>query len=206
MRGLEALTRHRGIVGAAGCEIEAAAAHPRLAHGIEIGVGRLVIDRRDTAGVGAARLHPVERRGIVGAVNARRHDHNPLDLQRAMQRRHLLGQGHLGRVDAPGEERKLLRVAVDVGVAVARIRRHVEVHRRCQLRCLGKAFGGSHQGSSAHCADHRVSMGSSVASQAIFFRLDIGRSAQSSLLLVARPMSSACPAGKAGRFHAASED
>ena len=73
-----------------------------------------------------------------------------------MQRGHLLGQGHLGRVDATGEKRKLLRVAMDVGVAVARIRRHVEIHRRCRLRCLGKARVGSRQGSSAYCADHCV--------------------------------------------------
>jgi hypothetical protein len=155
-RRLEALARHRGIVGAAGREIEADASQPRLAHGIEIGVGRLVVDHRDAAGIGAPRLHAVERRGIVGAVDAWRHDHHPLDLQGTMQRGHLLWQGHLGRVDTTGEKRKLLRVTMDVGVAVARIRRHVEIHRRRRLRCLGKARVGSRQGSSTYCADHCV--------------------------------------------------
>ena len=73
-------------------------------------------------------------RGIVGAVDARRHDHHALDMQRLVQRRHLLGRRRFRRIDAAGEERKSFGVAVNMGVAIAGAGGDVEIHRRRWLR------------------------------------------------------------------------
>ena len=100
-RRLEALPADVGIADAAGRQIEPDAAHAGLAHGVEIALRRLVVDDGDAARVGAARLHAVQRRGIVGAVDARRDDHHALHVQRLVERRHLLGQRQLRRIDAP---------------------------------------------------------------------------------------------------------
>ncbi len=43
---------------------------------------------------------------IVGAIDARRDDDHAFDVQAPVQRRHLVGQRRLGRIDTPGEERK----------------------------------------------------------------------------------------------------
>ena len=55
--------------------------------------GGLVVDHRDAAGVGAARLHAEQSVAeLSGAVDAGRHDHHALHVQRLVQRRHLLGR------------------------------------------------------------------------------------------------------------------
>ena len=104
-RGLEALKGNGGVIGAAGREVEPDTANAHFAHHAKVAVGGLVIDDRHAASIGAARLHAEKRRGIVGAVDARRHDDDALDVQGAMQR------GLLLRRDAAGEERELLRIA-----------------------------------------------------------------------------------------------
>jgi hypothetical protein len=128
-----------------GREIEADAAEALGVHGVQLRLGGLVVDDGDAARVIAARLHAEQRRRIVGAVDARRHDHDALDVQRLMQRRHLLRRSRLGRVDAAGEERKLFRIAVNVGVAVAGAGRHVEIDRCRGLRRLGAGGCGVHR-------------------------------------------------------------
>ncbi len=87
----------------------------------------LVIDHGNAARGRPARLHAEQRRRIVGAVDARRHDHHALDMQRLVQRAHLLRRGQLRRIDAPRKEREFFGVGVDVGVAVAGAGRHVEI-------------------------------------------------------------------------------
>ena len=76
---LKALPSDVWIVGAAGCEIEPDAANARLVHGVQITLRRLVVDHDDAARGRAARLHAEQRRGIVGTINARCHDHDALD-------------------------------------------------------------------------------------------------------------------------------
>ena len=100
--------------------------------------GVSVVDDGDAARVGAARLHAVDRRRIVGAVDAGRDDHHALDVKRLVQRRHLFGRSRLRRVDATGEERKFFRIAVNMGVAIAGARGHIEVHLRRGLGRFGK--------------------------------------------------------------------
>ena len=89
MRSTAAEKRARadiGIVDAAGREIEADAAEAGLLHGVEIGLAGLVVDHGDAARGRAARLHAEQRGRIVGAIDARRHDHHALDMQRLVQR------------------------------------------------------------------------------------------------------------------------
>src|SRR5665213_1432177 len=62
-----------------------------------------------------ARLHAEQRGGVVGAIDARRHDHDALDMQCLVQHRHLLGRGQFRRVDPAGVEREFGGIAVDVG-------------------------------------------------------------------------------------------
>ena len=65
-------------------------------------------------------------------------------MQRLVQRRHFLGRCQLRRVDAAGEERKFLGIAVNMGVAVAGAGGNVEIHRRRRLRGLGKGVSVWH--------------------------------------------------------------
>lgn len=140
-----------GIIDAAGRQIEADASEAVLMHRVERALRRFVVDHRDAARVRAARPHAEQGRGIVGTVNAGGDDHHALDMQRLMQCGHLLGRGRLGRVDAPGEERKLFDIAMDVGVAVAGVRRDVEIDRRRGLRgpglgSVGHGYSGGEGG------------------------------------------------------------
>ena len=132
--GDEALARERGIVLPVGREVEADAAHARRRQCIEVALRGLFVDHRDAARVRTARPQAVERGWVIGAVDARCHDHDASDAQRPMYRRHLAGQCGRRRVDAPGEERKRLRIAEYMRVAVAGVRRHIEIRRRCGLR------------------------------------------------------------------------
>jgi CRP-like cAMP-binding protein len=81
----------------------------------------------------AAHCHAVNRRGVVGAVHARCHDHHALNAQRLVQRRHFLGQRRVRRVHPPRKERERRGLAVDMRVTIASARRHVEVHRGRRL-------------------------------------------------------------------------
>jgi hypothetical protein len=133
-----------GIIDAAGGEVEPDAADARLAHGVEIGFRRLVVDHGDAACGGPARGHSEQGGGIIGSVDARRDDHHAFHLQRLVQGGHLFGRRQFRRVDAPGEEREFRGVRVDVGVAVAGAGRNVEIHRRRRLRGFGKNGSAVH--------------------------------------------------------------
>lgn len=63
-------------------------------------------------------------------------------MQRIVQRSHFFGARRLRRVDAAREERKFFDIAMDVGVAVAGMRRDVEINRRRGLRRAGVDFAG----------------------------------------------------------------
>ena len=123
-------------------------------HGVKLALRRLVVDDRDAAGLRAARFHAGEGRGIVGAVNARRDDHDALDVQALMQRRHLLGQRHLRCINPPGKEREFLRLTENVRVTIACPCGHVEIHRRRQLRRLRQYPSCSHGNSGRDRAEH----------------------------------------------------
>src|SRR5262249_24629839 len=121
---------------------------------VQFGVGGLAVDDCHAARVLAARRHAIDRRGIVGAVHARRHDHDTLDVERLVQRAHFFGQRHLRRIGAPRKPRKLGRVAVDMRVAIAGARRHIEIDLGRRLRCLGVAETRLHQDAGSGCAEH----------------------------------------------------
>ena len=93
---LQAGAPDAGIGDAAGGEIDPNAADAGLVKSIEVAIGRLVVDHGNTACVVAARLHAEQGRGIIGAVNAWRHDHHALDFQGLVQRRHLFGDAGSG--------------------------------------------------------------------------------------------------------------
>jgi hypothetical protein len=154
--GLEARAAHRGIADAPGCEIDADAAKALLAHPVEIGFRRLVVDHGDAPRIIAACLHAEQRRRIVGAVDRGRDDHDALDMQRLVQRRHLLRRGRFWGVDAACEERKLCGIAVDVGVAVDRAFGNVEVHGRCRLRRLAERGSHGHRDSGCDGSKHEA--------------------------------------------------
>ena len=157
MRSAAARRRWRadlGVVHAAGREIQADAAHARLAHGVQLALRHGVVDDGHAARVGPARLHPVEGGRVVRAVDARSDDDHALHAQRLVQRRHLLRQRHLRRVDASGEERKRLGVAVDVRVAIAGAARHLEAQGHGRLGCSGHPVVRSHRRSAESCWGH----------------------------------------------------
>ena len=143
-RGRNALAPDIGIADPAGRQIEADAADARFVHGVEIALQRLVVDHGDAARIRAARLDAEQRSGVVGAIDARRHDHHALDMQRPVQRRHFFRRCWFRRIDTPREERKFLRVAVDVGMAIAGVSRNVEIHRRRGLRGPGESIAAGH--------------------------------------------------------------
>ena len=140
---LEPLARHSRVGDAGSRQIEANAAHPRLPHSVEGTLRRLVINDGDAARVGSTRLHAIERGGVIGAVDTGGDDHHALDMERLVERRHLLGQRHLRRVGAPRKEGKTCGITVDVRVAIAGAGRHVEVDRRGRLGRGGSARAGT---------------------------------------------------------------
>ena len=140
--GREARAADIRIADAAGGEIDATAAKTVRLHCVELGFRGLVVDHGHSACGRAARLHAEQGGGIVGAVDARRHDHHALDMQRLVQRRHFLGACRFRRIDAPREERKLFDVTMDVRVAIAGMGRNVEIDRRRGLRRTGVSFVG----------------------------------------------------------------
>jgi hypothetical protein len=116
-----------GIVDAGSREIEAHALEAKRHEPIQLSVGGLIVDHRHAACVLAAHHHAIDRRGIIGAVHAWRHDHHALDLERLVQRGHFFRQRRLGRIRAPRKPRKLGRIAMDMRVAIARARWDVEI-------------------------------------------------------------------------------
>ncbi|MGY4607675.1 hypothetical protein ACVW16_006087 [Bradyrhizobium sp. USDA 4474] len=123
-----------GIVDAVGRQIDADAAKAVRMHRVELGFRGVVVDHGHAARGGAAGLDAEQAGGIVGSVDARRDDHHALDMQRLVQRRHLFRTRRSRRIDAPREERKLFDIAMDVRMAIAGMRRHVEIDRRRGLR------------------------------------------------------------------------
>ena len=83
---------------------------------------------------GPSCLIAVERCGIVGAVNARRHDHDMIHVQRFLQREQIVGGGDWRRISAARPERKLLRIGEDMRVRIDGAARHVEIDRRLYRR------------------------------------------------------------------------
>ncbi len=143
-RGLKAWAADRGIVDAARGEIEPYAANACLAHRVEIGLGRLVVDHGNAARGRAAGLHTEQRRRIIRAVDARGDDHHALDMQRLVQRRHFLWRCQFRGVDAAREEREFFGIAVDMSVAVAGAGGDVKIDRRRRLRGFGKGVSVRH--------------------------------------------------------------
>ena len=79
---------------------------PKRPEPIQLSVGGLIVDYGHAARVLAARRHAIDRRGIIGAVYAWRHDYHALDFQRFVQRGHFFRQRRLGRIRAPRKPRK----------------------------------------------------------------------------------------------------
>ena len=135
--GLQARPPDIGIAGAAGGEIEPDAADAGLVHGVELAIRRLVVDHGDAARGRTPGLHAEQRGGVIGAVDARRHDHHALHPQRLVQCRHFLGRRQFRRVDPAREERKFGGIRVNMGVAVTGTGGNLEIHRRRRL-CRGR--------------------------------------------------------------------
>ena len=153
------LARDVGIVDAGSGQIEPDALETQFGEPVELGIRCLVVDDRDAARILAARLHAEDRRRIIGAVDARRDDHDALHVQRLVQRRHFLRQRHLGRVGAAGKPRVFGGIAVDMRMTIARARRHVEIHRCRRLRSFRKTETGMQQSARRRGAEHELTSG-----------------------------------------------
>ena len=125
------------IVLAGGLEIEAHAAHARGRHRVERGGGERLVDDGDTAGAGAELVHRIDGDGIVDPVDARRHDHDPIEMERALQVAQIVDQGFRGRIEPAGKIRKVHGVE-DVHVAIAGAARYIEIDRRLHGRRRGR--------------------------------------------------------------------
>ena len=158
-RGLEARAADLGVIDAAGCQIETDTADAQLVHGVEIAVRRLVVDDGDAARGRAARLHAEQGRGVVGAVDARRHDHHTLDVQCLVHGRHFLRRRQFWRIDAPRKERKFGGIAVNMGMAVAGAGRHIEIYRCRWLCCSGARVSVGHDHSSRNGGKQNTASG-----------------------------------------------
>src|SRR4051812_49390045 len=73
-----------------------------------------------------------------------------------MQRRHFLGQRHLGRVRAARKPGKFRRITMDMRVTVARARWHFEIHRRRWLGRFGKTETGLEQSAGRRNAEYEL--------------------------------------------------
>jgi hypothetical protein len=71
----------------------------------------------------------VERAGVVGAVDARLHHHDAIEVQVALQLEQLFDGSLRRRVDALFRKWKLRRVAKHVDVAIAGAARDIEIDR-----------------------------------------------------------------------------
>src|SRR6202049_4002587 len=159
-RGLKARAADRRVTDAAGREIEPDAANPRPVHGVEIAVRGLVVDHGDAARGRAAGLHAEKRGRVVAAVDAGRNDHDAVDVQRSVQGRHFFGRGQFRGVGAPGEERKFLGIAVNMGVAIAGAGGNFEIHRRRRLwRCSELGRIAHHFSGNGSNTPHLVNIG-----------------------------------------------
>ena len=125
------------IILAGGLEVEANATHARARQLIEHRGGDRFVDDGDPAGARAELANRIDGAGIVDAVDARRHDHHPLEVERALQATQIIDRGLRRRIEPAGEIRKMHRIE-DVHVAIARAARDVEIDR-----CLdGRGRGG----------------------------------------------------------------
>ncbi len=84
-RLLQVARGHGGIALTVRFKIYAHATNPGRVHVGERASARGVVNDGDTARARAELAHGVDRAGIVRAVGARMHDHDPVDMQRAMQ-------------------------------------------------------------------------------------------------------------------------
>ena len=133
----------RGL--AARREVEPNASDSGSAHGVEVALRCMVVNHGHAAGIRTASFHSIQRGGIIGPIDAGRHDHHACHMERPMERRHLRGQGRLRRITAPGPEWKSFLVAEDVRVAVAGVRRDGKIHCRRRLRRFSIACRAARQ-------------------------------------------------------------
>src|SRR5262249_38313437 len=141
-RGAKTTASALGIVLSGVHQVQPDTAYAGLAHGVERAFRRLFVDYGDTPSCLAANLYAVQGRRVVRSVDARVHDHDALNMQRAMQRDHLGWQRRLRRIATAGEERKFRRIAEDMSVAVAGALRNLKIHRGARLGAFGKRGRG----------------------------------------------------------------
>lgn len=130
--------RPRGI----GFKIEPHATDARARHLLERLARGSLVDDGNAAGPRAHAAHSVEGAGIVGAIDARLHDHDAIEVKVALEFEQLLYRSLRGRVDAPFRKGKRGRIAEHVYVAIARAARDSEIDRG--------AAGGGNRGSRPH--------------------------------------------------------
>jgi hypothetical protein len=152
--GEEALGSDLWIADAGGREIQAYAREAKRHEPVQFGIGGLVVDYGHAPRVISARRHAIDRRGIIRAVHASRHDHHALDFQCLVEYGHFFRQRRLGRIGAPRKPWKLRRIAMDMRVAIARARRNIEIDVGRRLGCLGVAETRLHQHAGGSCAEH----------------------------------------------------
>jgi hypothetical protein len=127
-------------------DADAADAGPR--HGVQLRRACRLADHGDAASPLRAELaHPVQRGRIVRAVDAGRHDHDAVHVQRVLKGEQRRGGGGRRRVAAPGPVWKPRRVE-DMHVAIAGAARHLKGHWRLDVRrvCVLRAGGSWRRG------------------------------------------------------------
>jgi hypothetical protein len=91
-------------------------------------IGRGFIDDGNASRTSVQSADRIDRAGIIGAVDARMHNHHALDMQRGVQRLEIVKGGRRRRI---GARRRIRKGRLeDVDVAIAGFLRHVEIRRR----------------------------------------------------------------------------
>src|SRR5687768_5249216 len=129
----EALSRDRRIADASRRQIQTDAANAGLAHRIELGVSRFLVDHGNAARAVAQFADAVDSARIVRAVHARLHDNNPFDPQ-GRKKLSKLGDGRGFRcIRSVRKKRIFLRITKYVYVTIAGAGGHVERNLRPRL-------------------------------------------------------------------------
>jgi hypothetical protein len=119
--------RATDIVDTGGRKVQTNPSNAGLAHRVQLGIGRLVVDHRHTTRATPKRAHAVERARVVGPVDAGLHDDDALETQSSKQLSKLVHRRNRGCVGAARKEWILLRIAEDVHMAIARAGRDIEI-------------------------------------------------------------------------------
>ncbi len=120
-----------------GFEIKPHAANARGCHLLQRLARCGPVDDRNAARARPHAAHGVKRAGVVGAVDARLHHHDAIEVKVALELEQLLDGSLRRRVDALFCKWKLRRVAKHVDVAIAGAARHIEI----DCGAAGSAYG-----------------------------------------------------------------